>query len=130
MKLMRQSSNARTLLSLMIAVAVVLSNIATLSAHMPNQLAKAEDERHLQFQIEIAEHGHSHDDGFEDDHHHGHHHGHHQGHDAADHSHDVPNMLSDAVTVTRAAVRDWLAGPPATYSPDEAFRLKRPPRVS
>ena len=126
MRSMRLSPTPRNMLSLVIARAVLLANVAMLSAHMPNRLSQAEHERHQQLQIEIAEHGHSHDDGFEDERHPGHHHG----HDAADHSHDIPNVLAIAAIPQRAIIRSWQAGFYQLAIPNDANRLKRPPRLS
>lgn len=126
MRSVRRSSTPRIMLSLVIAVAVLLANLAMLSAHMPNRLSEAEQQRHQQLQIEIAEHGHSHDDGFEDERHPGHHHG----HDAADHSHDIPNVLATAAMPVREIVRSWQAGYCQLAIPNDANRLKRPPRLS
>lgn len=114
------------MLSLVLAMAVLLANVAMLSAHMPNRLSEAEQQRHQQLQIEIAEHGHSHDDGLEDERHPGHHHG----HDAADHSHDIPNVLAIAVMPQRAIIRSWQPVYHQLAIPMDAYRHKRPPRLS
>jgi hypothetical protein len=124
--LLKSGMSRRGLLAVFITVAMLCANLNAALAHLPNKLAEAELDRHTQLQMEIAEHGHSHDDGFDEEQHPGHHHG----HDAADHSHDVPNMLSGAAMLFNPLVRDWRASPPGTANPDPAFRLKRPPRVS
>ncbi len=126
MRSMRRSSTPRIMLSLVIAMAVLLANVAMLSAHMPNRLSEAEQQRHQQLQIEIAEHGHSHDHGLEDERHPGHHHG----HDAADHSHDIPNVLAIAVMPQRAIIRSWQPVYHQLAIPNDAYRHKRPPRLS
>jgi hypothetical protein len=125
--LMLQSNQIRrACLAIMISFAMLCASLNAALAHLPNRLAHAELDRHAQLQMEIAEHGHSHDDGWDEERHPGHHHG----HDAADHSHDVPNVPAGVVIPGRMALRDWRDGPPRNINPDPAFRLKRPPRVS
>jgi hypothetical protein len=125
-QLLKPGLTRRGLLAVILTVAMLCANLNAALAHLPNKLAEAELDRHAQLQMEIAEHGHSHDDGFDEEQHPGHHHG----HDAADHSHDVPNMLSDARMPGQPAVRDWQSAPPGSFNPDPAFRLKRQPRVT
>jgi len=124
--LLHSNQIRRACLAVMIAFAMLCANLNAALAHLPNRLGPAEFDRHAMLQMEITGHGHSHDDSFDEEHHPGHHHG----HDAADHSHDVPNMLTESLMPVRPALRDWRVGLPGTLNPDPGFRLKRPPRVS
>ncbi|PSM19725.1 hypothetical protein [Nitratireductor sp. StC3] len=118
----------RAVLCLVLAVAMAFGSLLPHASHSPSHdpvaLAAVEAERHAQLEAEIAEHGHSHDDGEDHEQVAGHSHG----HNPADHSHETPTTppgsSPDVPTLVQAIV---------PTSPDAAhlgasYRLERPPR--
>lgn len=81
-------------------------------------------ERHAQLEVEIADHGHSHDDREE----HRWPAGHSHDHNPADHSHEMPPTPTGNSLIVPALVRTWVPPPPHTAHLGGSDRLERPPR--
>ncbi|WP_163001475.1 hypothetical protein [Pannonibacter phragmitetus] len=111
-------------LALAMAFGSLLPHANHSQSHDPVGLAKAESQRHAQLDAEIAEHGHSHDDGEEHEQVAGHSHG----HNPADHSHDIPTTPPGSATILSTYVRTWVPMPPQTAHIGASYRLERPPR--
>jgi len=118
----------RAVLCLVVAFAMafgsLLPHASRSSSHDPVALAAAEAERHTQLEAEIAEHGHSHDDGEEHERVAGHSHG----HNPADHSHETPTTPPGSAPVVPALVQAIMPTPPDTAHLGTTYRLERPPR--
>lgn len=108
-----------------LAWSVALSPVGISESHDPAALATAEAERHAELAVELAEHGHTHDDGYGDEGRADHAHG----HDPADHSHQTPAVTPEMALRLVAPAQDWQAwrGNPAREL--ARTRLERPPRV-
>lgn len=118
----------RAILCFVVAFAMAFGSLLPHAAHSPSHdpaaLAAAEAERHAQLEAEIAEHGHSHNDG--DDHERVA--GHSHGHNPADHSHETPTTPPDGVPVVPVLVRALVPTHPETAHLGATYRLERPPR--
>ncbi len=114
----------RLVVALAVALASLVPHASVSPSHDPVALAKAEAERHAQLRAEIAEHGHTHDDGkdYERSERHSH------GHNPADHTHEIPSPPPDIASTLAALVGRVERTPPQTAVPDEVYRLERPPR--
>jgi hypothetical protein len=108
-----------------LSAALALAPLPLASAHDPLALSAAEAARHAALVAqEIAEHGHSHEDG--DDHEQSP--GHMHGHDPADHSHQFAFFPGNAGHCGLPAPQRWpsfLIGPP---DPATGFGIERPPK--
>ncbi len=120
-----QSVALRVAVVCAMAVSLMLAPPGASTSHDPVALAKAEAERHLQLAADIAEHGHSHDDGSASETHAGHLHG----HNAADHLHDTPSQPPAMAALLAAPGQGWSAGERYTSLPLRVFELDRPPRA-
>lgn len=118
----------RAVLCIAVALAMAFGSLlphATHAAsHDPVALADAEAERHAQLGAEIAEHGHSHDDGEDHERTAGHSHG----HNPADHSHETPTAPPNIFPAVLAMTPAWVPPRPETLHLDATYRLERPPR--
>lgn len=118
----------RAMLCLVLAFAMAFGSLLPHAAHSPSHdriaLAVAEAERHAQLETEIAEHGHSHDDGENHERTAGHSHG----HNPADHSHETPTTPRGTASALQALVPAWVPRPPQTAHLGTSYRLERPPR--
>jgi ABC-type nickel/cobalt efflux system permease component RcnA len=81
-------------------------------------------ERHAQLEAEIAEHGHSHDDGEDHERTAGHSHG----HNPADHSHETPTTPPNIIPAVLTLIPAQVPTRPETVHLDATYRLERPPR--
>lgn len=111
-------------LALVMALGSVAATVRTALSHNPAILVAIEAERHAILAQEIADHGHSHDDGWEDEQAPGHSHG----HDPADHSHDVPSVLSAFVEMTPPAWRVWSARVRDAPAVTKTYPFEKPPK--
>ena len=118
----------RSVLYLVLAVAMAFGSLLPHATHSPSHdsvaLPAAEAERHAQLEAEIADRGHSHDDGKDHQQVAGHSHG----HNPADHSHETPTTPPGSAPVVPALVRMWVPLPPHTAHFGASYRLERPPR--
>jgi hypothetical protein len=115
----------RVVIACAMAVSLLFAPTGGSSSHDPFALAEIEAKRHLELAAEIAEHGHSHDDGWDSESEPGHLHG----HNAADHLHDTPACPP---TMTALIVRTgdpWRIGAIPQSLPVRVFELDRPPRA-
>lgn len=123
------TSRARTVLlcsflALVMALGSVASTVRTALSHNPAVLLAIEAERHAALAQEIADHGHSHDDGWQDEQAPGHSHG----HDPADHSHDVPSVVAALVQMTPPAWRLWSATVRDAPAVTKIYPFEKPPK--
>lgn len=118
-------SRVRRLAVAVLSAALALAPLPLASAHDPLALSAAEAARHAALVAQdIAEHGHSHEDG--DDHEQSP--GHMHGHDPADHSHQFAFFPGNAGHWGLPAPQRWpsfLSGPP---DPATGFGIDRPPK--
>ena len=118
----------RAILSIVLAFVMAFGSLLPHATHSPSHypvaLVAAETERHAQLEAEIAEHGHSHDDGEEHERAAGHSHD----HNPADHSHEMPTTPPGSAPVVPALLRTWMPMPPQTAHIGASYRLERPPR--
>ncbi|MBB6012387.1 hypothetical protein HNR59_001732 [Aquamicrobium lusatiense] len=117
----------RAVLSLVVALAMAFGSLLPHAAHPPSQNPTAlatEAKRHVQPEVEMAEHGHSHEDGEEHEQAAGHSHG----HNPADHSHETPTAPPASAPVVPALARTWVPMPPHVAHLGTSYRLERPPR--
>jgi hypothetical protein len=116
------------LLSLAIAFAMAFSSLLPHGPHSPPHDRKAypaaESDRYAQLEAEIAEHGHSHDDGEEHERAADYSHG----HNPADHSHETPTTPPRSAPVLPAMIRSWMPMPPHAADLGASYRLERPPK--
>ena len=106
------------------ALGSVASTVRTALSHNPAVLLAIEAERHAALAQEIADHGHSHDDGWQDEQAPGHSHG----HDPADHSHDVPSVVAALVQMTPPAWRLWSATVRDAPAVTKIYPFEKPPK--
>lgn len=118
----------RAVLCLVLAFAMAFGTLLPHAAHSPSHdpvaLAAAEAERHALLEAQIAEHGHSHDDGEEHEQVAGHTHG----HNPADHSHETPTTPPGGAPVVPALVEAIVPMARETAHLGTTYRLERPPR--
>ena len=118
----------RAVLCCVLAFATAFGSLLPHASHSPSHdpvaLAAIEAERHAQLEAEIAEHGHSHDDGEDHERVAGHSHG----HNPADHSHETPTTPPAAVPDGLAVASAWVPTRPETVHLATTYRLERPPR--
>jgi hypothetical protein len=120
-----QSVALRVVIACAVALSLLLAPTGGSSSHDPFILAEIEAERHLELAAEMAEHGHSHDDGWENESEPGHLHG----HNAADHLHDTPNCPPSMAALTVRTGDPWRIGAMPQPLPERVFVLDRPPRA-
>jgi len=106
------------------ALGAVASTVRTALSHNPAVLLVIEAERHKLLSQEIADHGHSHDDGWSDEQAPGHSHG----HDPADHSHETPSILPRLATIAPPVWAAWIAAPPQMRPSGQIYPFERPPK--
>lgn len=119
------SAVRRAAVALAMVLALVAMPVGNSSAHDPWQAAIAEAERHEALEREIAEHGHSHDDGAWDEQHSGHLHG----HNATDHAHDTPASPPPFLTVQMTRQAAWAKASPDEGARAHSYRIDKPPRA-
>ena len=120
-----QSVVLRVAIAFTMAISLMLAPAGGSSSHDPVALAQAETERHQALADEIADHGHSHDDGWSGESEPGHLHG----HNAADHLHDTPSD-PPSMTSLHVQVGDlWRISAISGFLPLRVFELDRPPRA-
>lgn len=119
-----RSSAFRLVVAFAMAFGLLLSSAGRSASHDPIALAAAEAVRHAELAVEIADHGHVHDDGSEGEKSPGHSHG----HNPTDHSHETPNTLSVVTAPMIPVGSDWHAHPPVFADLGTSFRHERPPR--
>jgi hypothetical protein len=110
-------------LALVIALGAVVSTVRTTLSHNPVVLLAIEAERHAALAQEIADHGHSHDEGLQEEQAPGHSHG----HDPADHSHDIPSVVAALVQTTPPAWRVWSATVLDAPAVTKTYPFDKPP---
>ena len=117
---------SRAVLSLAITIAMAFGSLLphALPPHDPKAFSAAEADQHAQLEAEIAEHGHSHDDGEEHERAADYSHG----HNPADHSHETPTTPPGSAPVLPAMIRAWAPMPPHAADLGASYRLERPPR--
>jgi hypothetical protein len=120
-----QSVALRVVIACAMAVSLLLAPTGGSSSHDPHALAQIEAERHLELAAEIAEHGHSHDDGWDSERDPGHLHG----HNAADHLHDTPTYPPSMATLFVRTGDAWRISALPESLPLRVFELDRPPRA-
>lgn len=120
-----QSVALRVVIACAMAVSLLFAPTGGSSSHDPFVLAEIEAERHLKLAAEIAEHGHSHDDGWESESEPGHLHG----HNAADHLHDTPACPPTMTALIVRTCDPWRIGAFPQLLPERMFELDRPPRA-
>ena len=107
------------------AASLALAPLPLASAHDPLSLAAAESARHAALVAqEIAEHGHSHDDGEAHEQSGGHMHG----HDPADHSHQFAFFAGSASQWGLPAPQRWPSSRSGPPDPATGFGIDRPPK--
>ncbi|QIB36495.1 hypothetical protein [Ancylobacter pratisalsi] len=111
-------------LALVMALGSVAATVRTALSHNPVVLLAIEAERHAALAQEIADHGHSHDEGWQDEQAPGHSHG----HDPTDHSHDVPSALSALVQMTPPAWRVWSVAVRDAPAVTKTYPFEKPPK--
>lgn len=111
-------------LALVMALGAVASTVRTTLSHNPVILLAIEAERHAALALEIADHGHSHDEGWQDEQVPGHSHG----HDPADHSHDVPSVVAALIQMTPPEWRVWSATVRDVSAVTKIYPLEKPPK--
>ncbi len=114
----------RIAIIVVMAFGFVVSPVTISLSHNPIALAAAEAARHAELATQIADHGHSHEDGDAGEQSPGHAHG----HNSADHSHDTPNMAAGITPVMQKAARSWQVMLLAFSDPNIRVRLERPPK--
>jgi hypothetical protein len=117
----------RAVLSLAVALAMAFGSLLPHASHSPphdpKAFSAAEADRHAQLEAEIAEHGHSHDDGEEHERTADYPHG----HNPADHSHETPTTPPGSAPFLPAMTRSWMPMPPHAADLGASYRLERPP---
>lgn len=109
----------------LIAVCLVSAPLPLASAHDPLTLLAAEADRHAELVAEeVAEHGHSHDDGEAHEQSAGHLHG----HDPADHSHQAVFLAGTSTNWGLPASRHWSSFVGDLPDPATGFGIERPPK--
>jgi hypothetical protein len=118
----------RAVLSLAVAVAMAFGSLLPHASHPPphdpKTFSAAEADRHAQLKAEIAEHGHSHDDGEEHERAADYSHG----HNPADHSHETPTTPPGSAPFLPAMIRSWMPMPLHAVDLGASYRLDRPPK--
>jgi hypothetical protein len=123
--LLRSRAMFRKLSIVTTAAALALAPLPLASAHAPLALAAAEDARHAALIAqEIAEHGHSHDDGEAHEQSGGHMHG----HDPADHSHQFAFFAGSASHWGLPAPQRWPSSRSGQPDPAAGSGIDRPPK--
>lgn len=112
------------LLALILALGTTASSVIVNLSHNPAVLVAAESERHAEIERQLAEHGHSHEDGVGDESQPGHVHG----HDPADHSHDTAGQAAPLAAIAPPAWRVSLVATGLVTPAGMNFHLERPPR--
>ncbi|WP_024587403.1 hypothetical protein [Aliihoeflea sp. 2WW] len=120
-----QSVALRIVIACAMAVSLLLAPTGGSSSHDAHALAQIEAERHLELAVEIAEHGHLHDDGWDSESKPGHLHG----HNAADHLHDTPTYPPSVATLFVRTIDAWRISAFPKSLPVRIFELDRPPRA-
>lgn len=120
-----QSVALRVAIACAMALSLMLAPPTGSSSHDPIAVAQAEAERHQALSAEIAEHGHSHDDGLSSEAHSGHLHG----HNATDHLHDTPGDPPSMPDMLAASGESWDVANIYDILPLQIFELDRPPRA-
>lgn len=120
-----QSVALRVVTTCVMAVSLLLAPTGGSSSHDPHVLAQIEAERHLELAAEIAEHGHSHDDGWDSEARPGHLHG----HNAADHLHDTPSYPPSTMAMLVQVGNAWRMTAFPELLTLRVFELDRPPRT-
>jgi hypothetical protein len=114
-----------TLAAMASAAALAVAPLPLASAHNPLALAAADSERHADLMAqEIAEHGHSHDDGEAHEQSGGHMHG----HDPADHSHQFAFFAGSASHWGLPAPQRWPSSRSGQPDPAAGSGIDRPPK--
>lgn len=115
----------RVTIACAMALSLLLAPTGSSSSHDAFAIAKAEAERHLELAAEIAEHGHSHDDGWDSERVPGHLHG----HNAADHLHDTPSHPPCITALIVRTANSWRISAFPESLRSHVFELYRPPRA-
>lgn len=119
------SLGPRQLAVALLVFCLVLAPLPLASAHDPLALSGAEAERHAAMMAqEIAEHGHSHDDGDPHEPEAGHLHG----HDPADHSHQIGFFGVSSSQLALPALQRWPSVQAEFPDPATGFGIERPPK--
>lgn len=114
----------RLVITIVMAFGLLVSPVSISLSHNPIAMAAAEAARHAELAMQIADHGHSHDDGEAAEQSPGHSHG----HNAADHSHDMPSTPPGVAPMMQRAARSWQAMLPHLADPNIKMPLDRPPK--
>ena len=91
----------RCFLAFTFFLGMLISAVSASISHLPVNAELAEQTRHAELAPDIDDHGHSHDDGEFEEQQANHTHG----HNPADHTHDIPNLLSPLHSVSRDVTR-------------------------
>lgn len=118
------SAAFRIAIAAVMTLGMLLSAMGGAISHNPAALAANQAARHAELAVQLADHGHVHDDGMDDEQSPGHLHG----HNPADHSHETPNTLADLKAPAPPIGRAWHPHPPVFVDPDATFPFERPPR--
>lgn len=105
-------------------VGMLLSSAHVVSGHNPYAIALAEATRHAELAAEVADHGHSHDEGDESEQRPGHVHGHNPG----DHVHEPFALTALGVPQLPGFIASNARPASETSDLDVRSSLKRPPR--
>lgn len=120
-----QSVALRVVIALAMAVSLLLAPTGGSSSHDPAAVAQAEAERHVELAADIADHGHSHDDGWDSERQPGHLHG----HNPTDHLHDTPTYPPSVTALLVWKGDSWRMSAIPESLPLRVFELDRPPRA-
>lgn len=115
---------SRSVLCLAIAFAMAFGSLLPHATYLPSrdQLFLA-TERLAQFEDEIAEHGHSHDEVTDREQ------GHTHGHNPADHSHETPTAPPGDGPALQTLLPAWITVAPQAAHIGASYRLERPPKL-
>lgn len=117
--------HGRKTMAALVALCLSLAPLPLASAHDPLTLSAAEAARHAVLMAQdVAEHGHSHDDGAAQEQSPGHLHG----HDPADHSHQAAFFAGTSSDWVLPASQRWPSQMADLPEPAAGFGIERPPR--